>query len=236
MLVEVTPAQPELTPDATIEGAGANREEYVKSNILSHFIKGKISLTPMETVMMIPRELEHLESLVKVARKKKDAETANTQEFDSDSSESSDEGNELVNPDGGVSEFRDTEFEDLVKKEGPQQILQLIMQNQAGDLLKEELTDADDYADWIQWAADEEQRMQNLSKATSAVEESVLLQIQLMEIADAGGYVKEWIAKNPTEDTRWGEICQRIWIDPQLEKGMERQLWSVLEQYQDVFA
>jgi hypothetical protein len=33
----------------------------------------------METVMMIPGELEHLENLVKVVRKKKDAEAANTQ-------------------------------------------------------------------------------------------------------------------------------------------------------------
>jgi hypothetical protein len=33
----------------------------------------------METVMMIPGELEHLESLVKVARKKKDAEAASNQ-------------------------------------------------------------------------------------------------------------------------------------------------------------
>jgi hypothetical protein len=33
----------------------------------------------METVMMIPGELEHLESLVKVAWKKKDAETASNQ-------------------------------------------------------------------------------------------------------------------------------------------------------------
>jgi len=41
--------------------------------------KGKISLTPMETVMMIPGELEHLESLVKVARKKKDAEAMGNQ-------------------------------------------------------------------------------------------------------------------------------------------------------------
>jgi predicted aspartyl protease len=67
------------TPDVAIEGAGHNREESVRSKILSHFIKGKISLTPMETVMMIPGELEHLESLVKVARKKKDAEAANNQ-------------------------------------------------------------------------------------------------------------------------------------------------------------
>ncbi|CAK9210192.1 unnamed protein product, partial [Sphagnum troendelagicum] len=65
--------------DATILGAGDNREKTIKSKILSHFIKRKISLTSMETVMMIPRELEHLENLVKVARRKKDTEAANTQ-------------------------------------------------------------------------------------------------------------------------------------------------------------
>jgi len=141
---------------------------------------------------------------------------------DSDSSERFDEGTQLVGPNGGVYEFRDTEFEDLVKKEGPQQILQQTMQNKANDLLKEELTDVDDYADWIQWAANEEQRMQSLSEAANAGDESILLQIQQMEIADPSGYVKERIAKNSKEDTRWGEICQKIRIDPHLEKGMER--------------
>jgi len=76
MPVEVAPAGTAPSPEITVEGAGVNREKSVRSKILSHFIKGKISLTPMETVMMIPRELEHLESLVKVARKKKDAEAA----------------------------------------------------------------------------------------------------------------------------------------------------------------
>jgi predicted aspartyl protease len=56
-----------------------NRENSVKSKILSHFIKGKISLTPMETMMMIPSELEQLENLVKVARRKKDVEIASNQ-------------------------------------------------------------------------------------------------------------------------------------------------------------
>jgi len=56
-----------------------NRENSIKSKILSHFIKGKISLTLMETVMMIPGELEQLENLVKVARRKKDAEVASNQ-------------------------------------------------------------------------------------------------------------------------------------------------------------
>jgi len=65
--VEVMPVASGLTADATIVGAEGNREGSVKSKILSYFIKGKISLTPMETVMMIPEELEHLENLVKLA-------------------------------------------------------------------------------------------------------------------------------------------------------------------------
>jgi len=79
MPVKVAPAGTVPPPETTVEGAGVNQEESVRSKILSHFIKGKISLTPMETMMMIPRELEHLESLVKVARNKKDAETAGNQ-------------------------------------------------------------------------------------------------------------------------------------------------------------
>jgi len=139
-------------------------------------------------------------------------------ESDFDSSEDSDEGTQSINP----VEFEDTEFEDLVREEGPQQILQLTMQNKADELMKEELTDDDDYADWIQWAADEERRMQSVSEAAIAAEESVLLQVQQMEIANASGDVREQITKNPKEETRWGEICQKIRIDPHLEKGMKQ--------------
>jgi predicted aspartyl protease len=56
------------------DGVGANRDIAVRSKILSHFIKGKISLSPMETILMIPGELEHLESLVKLARRRRDLE------------------------------------------------------------------------------------------------------------------------------------------------------------------
>ncbi len=51
----------------------------VRSKILSHFIKGKVSLSPMETILMIPGELEHLESLVKLARRKRDSEATENQ-------------------------------------------------------------------------------------------------------------------------------------------------------------
>ncbi len=61
------------------EGTRVNRETVIKSKILSHFIKGKIALSPMEIVLMIPGELEHLENLVKLARRKKDAEMVNDQ-------------------------------------------------------------------------------------------------------------------------------------------------------------
>jgi hypothetical protein len=96
-------------------------------------------------------------------------------ESDSDSSEDFDELDQSINPDASASEFEDTEFEELIKEEGPQQILQLTMQSKEEELIKEELADEDDYADWIQWAADEERRMQSVSEAAIAAEESVLL-------------------------------------------------------------
>jgi hypothetical protein len=58
------------------------------------------------------------------------------------------------------SEFGNTELEKLVLSEGPQQILQLMLQHKAADFMKEEVNDDDDYADWIQWAANAEQHKQ----------------------------------------------------------------------------
>ncbi len=72
---------------------------------------------------------------------------AQESESNFDSNEDSNEGTQPVGPVDGESEFGDTELEDLVMLEGPQQILQLTLEKQAGDLMKEEITDADDYAD-----------------------------------------------------------------------------------------
>jgi hypothetical protein len=49
--------------DNFIEGSSKSKKKI-------HFIKGKFSLFPMETILSIPRELEYLKSLVKLARKK----------------------------------------------------------------------------------------------------------------------------------------------------------------------
>jgi len=74
MPVEIPPTEVGTSTGTGGEGVISNRESSIRSKILSHFIKGRISLTLMETVMMIPGELEQLENLVKVARRKKDAE------------------------------------------------------------------------------------------------------------------------------------------------------------------
>jgi len=77
--VELPPTGVVPPTKTTEDGVVRNRENSIRSKILSHFIKGKISRTPMETMMMIPGELEQLENLVKVARRKKDAEIESTQ-------------------------------------------------------------------------------------------------------------------------------------------------------------
>jgi hypothetical protein len=50
-----------------------------RSKILLHFMKGQISLTPMEIIMRIPGELEYFEGLVKLAKRKKDEKTSKNQ-------------------------------------------------------------------------------------------------------------------------------------------------------------
>jgi predicted aspartyl protease len=62
--------------DRTIE---AILDSSARSKILLHFMKGRITLTPMETIMPIPKELEYLEGLVKLARRKKDEEAGKNQ-------------------------------------------------------------------------------------------------------------------------------------------------------------
>jgi len=41
----------------------------------------------------------------------------------------------------------DAEFEELVSSEGPQEMLQLMLQEQADGIMTEEIADGDDYVD-----------------------------------------------------------------------------------------
>jgi hypothetical protein len=62
----------EIAQEGESEHIDFARNLIIRSKILHHFIKGKISLSPMETILVIPSELESLESLVKLIRKKCD--------------------------------------------------------------------------------------------------------------------------------------------------------------------
>ncbi len=61
------------------KGANMGSKAAMKSKILSHFNKRKSYLTPMETILIILEELEYLEGLVKLARRRKDVERQKNQ-------------------------------------------------------------------------------------------------------------------------------------------------------------
>ncbi|CAK9865817.1 unnamed protein product [Sphagnum jensenii] len=77
--VEVATGGDVPTPQVVGDGLGVDRDVAVRSKILSHFIEGKVSLSPMETILLVPGELEHLESLMKLARRRRDSEVNENQ-------------------------------------------------------------------------------------------------------------------------------------------------------------
>ncbi len=62
-----------------------------------------------------------------------------TSDSSSDASEDSEDERRMFEPVCVDSEFKDTELEQLVLQEGPEQILQLTLQEQADHLIKEEI-------------------------------------------------------------------------------------------------
>jgi hypothetical protein len=57
-----------------------------------------------------------------------------------------------------------------------------------------------------------------------------------MDIIDSHNSPKERLDDNRKANSRWGEICQKMRIDQDLNEEKGQQLWRVLERYQDVFA
>jgi hypothetical protein len=78
---------------------------------------------------------------------------------------------------GDGYEFGNIELEDLVLLEGPQQILQLILHGQVNDFMEEEITEVDDYVNWIKWVSNVEKRKHAIFEFTSCAEVLVMLQV-----------------------------------------------------------
>jgi hypothetical protein len=70
----------------------------------------------------------------------------------------------------------DAEFEELVSSERPQEMLRLMLQEQADGIMAEEITDGDDYANWIRWVSDAEKSRQTMYESTHDVPVPLLLQ------------------------------------------------------------
>jgi hypothetical protein len=103
--------------------------------------------------------------------------------------------------------------------------------------MKEEIWESDEYADWIEWVADEEKKRQALTGlANSGV--STLLQVQQIDNNASCKVLESQTmgTKESSEDSRWRNICQKLRIDPGLDELKRPMLWKVLERYQDVFA
>jgi len=160
-----------------------------------------------------------------------------TSDSSSDASKDSEDERRVFEPVCAESKFKDTELEQLVLQEGPEQILQLTLQEHADHLMKEEIWESDDYADWIEWVADEEKKRQTLTGlANSGV--PTLLQVQQIDNSASCKVLESQTVgtKELSEDSRWRDICQKLRIDPGLDELKRPMLWKVLERYQDVFA
>jgi hypothetical protein len=186
-----------------------------------------------------------------IMTKEDDASTSDL-DTDTDGSEHCDWESHQLKQIDCEDEFRDTELEDLVRSEGPQEILQLILQEQVDGFMEEEITDADDYAGWLRWVADAKQCRQAMYESTHDVVVPLLLQqpsqghtpsipalLQVLQTKDGNldcSPTEQLVSSNHDEmDIRWREICQRIRIDISLDEE-KQQLWKVVERYQDVFA
>jgi hypothetical protein len=176
---------------------------------------------------------------------------------DSDTSTDQSEHGELV-PDplrqnDPEDEFGDNGLEKLIASEGPPGILQLTLQEQADDFMNEEITDADDYADWLRWVADAKQGRRTRRGGTPDAVATLVLQqthptdissiptlLQAVQVKDDDfSCTTTGSSSSSCQDevgNRWREVSQRIKIDSGLDEEGQRQLWDVLERYQDVFA
>jgi len=141
-----------------------------------------------------------------------------------------------VEPINEESEFGNTELEELVLKEGPQQILQLTLQDRVDDFMREEISESDDYADWIQWESDAEKGKSINRESALCAEVPALLQTHQVSRKEAHPKQLASSADCPKMNTRWEEISQKIQIDHNLGEEMKQQLWRILGNYQDVFA
>jgi len=197
--------------------AGQGRNEAVL------FVKGGPAEQDLEVGSYRDQEADEEEEDVSIS----DDENDDDEFHDSESNplEQSDSDDEFVDP----------ELEELVNSEGPEGMLQLMLQERTDRIMVEEDSDGDDYADWIKWSSDaEENRLFEYESARSELgtvplqqrgpeHDSVIPEIlQTAQVMTDGpdhkpGEGCESCSHSKSED-RWKDICERIKVDANLEK------------------
>ncbi len=175
-----------------------------------------------------------------IETKEDDAYTSDSDDDTDNSEYYESESNQLKQIDC-EDEFKDSELEELVNSEGSQEILQLMLQEQGDEFMAEEVTDSDDYADWIRWVSDAEHSRQAMYESTRDLPVPLLLQqpspvhnssipvlLHTVRVKDGDLDCKpvEQLASSSHQemDNRWREICQRIKIDIGLDDGEQQQI------------
>jgi hypothetical protein len=132
-------------------------------------------------------------------------------------------------------EFVDAEFEELINSEGPQGMLQLMLQEQTDGIMTEENSNGDDYADWIKWSSDAEENRLSVCESARNVLGSVLLQQHksnhdsvipmILQTAQAKTDEPDLrpnegcaLCSHTESKIRWKEICERIKVDADLDE------------------
>jgi hypothetical protein len=111
-----------------------------------------------------------------------------------------------------------------------------MLQDQADNLMREEISDADDYVDWLQWVSDAEERRQISREPEQCAKVPALLQIHRVSRNEAHSKQSALSPDCQKMSTRWEKISQKIRIDHNLGNDEKQQLWKMLGGYQDVFA
>jgi hypothetical protein len=97
--------------------------------------------------------------------------------------------------------------------------------------MREEISDSDDYADWLQWVSDAEEGKQISRELVQCAKVPVLLQIHRVSGNEDHSKQLTLSSDYPKMSTRWEKISQKIRIDHNLGNEEKQQLWKILGGY-----
>ncbi len=92
--------------------------------------------------------------------------------------------------------------------------------------MEKEITNAYDYDNWFKWVSDVEKRKHVVFESINYAKIPVLLQVHQVESGGLNNNSSEQLASSNNDEIsmRWKEICQKVWVDPNLDKKKKQQL------------